>query len=84
MHLKKKTEIRGMVISTGIYANPGFVNAGYMGYGIKYADAHKLPENSSCINPGMAVPDKRLKDFRGNTLYNGLPDTGAMEFGIAK
>jgi hypothetical protein len=65
----------------GISENPIFVNAGFMGDGKKNANYYKLQANSPCINKGIPIPNNGSKDFWGNTLYKGLPDIGAMEFG---
>jgi hypothetical protein len=66
----------------GISANPRFMRAGIVGDGKKFADFYKLQPKSPCIDAGIVISDNGGKDYWGKTLYNGLPDVGAMEYYI--
>ena len=65
-------------------ANPLFVNPGSAGTNIDMRDPKRLSgywlkENSPCLETGVIIIKNGEKDFRGNLLYNGLPDIGAFE-----
>jgi hypothetical protein len=65
-------------------ANPIFVNPGSGGTNIDMRDSQRLSgywlkENSPCLEAGAIINENGVKDFRGNPLYNGLPDIGAYE-----
>ena len=67
-----------------ISANPMFVNPGQGKTDIDMRDPDRLSgywlkQNSPAIDAGMFINDNGGVDFRGNPLFDGLPDIGAFE-----
>lgn len=57
--------------SGNIYANPGFINAGFHGNGIANAcAAYALSSASPCRNAGKMIVGNNKYDFAGNNIVN--------------
>ncbi|MFD0696778.1 Ig-like domain-containing protein [Paenibacillus sp. GCM10027628] len=63
-----------------ITADPKFVKPGGAGVGLQTAYAYELKADSPAINAGLAMDNNGGKDYKGNPLYNGLPDIGSFEY----
>ncbi|MGL5435634.1 MAG: DUF7594 domain-containing protein [Lachnospiraceae bacterium] len=63
-----------------LIADPKFVKVGSGKNGRLTLGGYKLQSDSPCIDSGLVMEDNGGKDFWGNSLYNGNPDMGALEF----